>query len=72
LRFASIEPSDAKVRVYGDAAVVSYRSQVKVTYKGRTEDLSLRATEIYARQGGKWRCVSFQATRIAEPSGERR
>jgi ketosteroid isomerase-like protein len=70
LRFDSIEPSEEKVRVYGDAAVLTERGRVKVTFKGRSESLSVRNTEFYAKQGGKWRCVFQQVTRIAEPPQE--
>ncbi len=63
----SIEPSEVKVRVYGDAAVVTGRSHVKLKYKGEKIDNHVRVTEFYAKQGGKWRCVSTQVTRISEP-----
>ena len=72
LHFDSIEPSEVKVRVYGDAAVLTARGQVKVTYKGRSDSLSVRTTEFYIKRGEKWRCVSAQVTRIAEPSGGNR
>jgi ketosteroid isomerase-like protein len=68
LHFDSIEPSEVKVRVYGDAAVLTARGHVKVTYQGRADTLSVRVTEVYVKQGGTWRCVSSQVTRIAEPS----
>ena len=71
LRFDSIESSEEKVRVYGDAAVLTVRGRVKVTFKGRSESLSVRNSEFYAKQGGKWRCVFQQVTRIAEPPGEK-
>jgi ketosteroid isomerase-like protein len=70
LRFDSIEHSEEKVRVYGDAAVLTSRGRVKVTIKGRSESLSVRNSEFYAKQGGKWRCVFQQVTRIAEPPQE--
>ena len=72
LHFDSIEHSEVKVRVYGDAAVLTSRGRVKVTIKGRSETLSVRNSEFYAKQGGKWRCVSAQVTRIAEPPRENR
>jgi ketosteroid isomerase-like protein len=71
--FASIDdPSEVKVRVYGDAAVVTSRYHVKVKYKGEKLDHHVRVTEVYAKQGGKWRSVSRQGTRIAGQSGEKR
>jgi ketosteroid isomerase-like protein len=65
--FDSIEPSEVKVRVYGDAAVLTARGHVKVTNRGRADTLSVRVTEVYVKHGGTWRCVSAQVTRIAEP-----
>jgi ketosteroid isomerase-like protein len=70
--FLSIDPSEVKVRVYGDAAVVTGRYQVKIKFRGRENNDSVRITESFAKQGGKWRCVSTQVTRIAEPSRENR
>ena len=70
--FISFDPSEVKVRVYGDAAVVTGRYQVKLKLKGREDNAPARITETFARQGGKWRCVSVQVTRIAEPSPEKR
>ncbi len=68
----SIDPSEVKVRVYGDAAVVTGRYHVKLKYKGEKIDNHVRVTEFYAKQGGKWRSVSTQGTRIAGQSGEKR
>ena len=65
--FVSFDSSEVKVRVDGDAAVVTGRYQVKVKIRGRENTILVRITESFAKQGGKWRCVSTQVTRIAEP-----
>ena len=72
--FVSMDPSEVKVRVYGDAAVVTGRYQVVVKVRGQEEETSLpaRISETFVKQGGKWRCVSTQVTRIAAPGGESR
>ncbi len=70
--FVSIDPSEVKVRVYGDAAVVTGRSRVKLKYKGHDIDDLVRTTEVFARRGGKWQCVLGQVTRIAGQPGEKR
>jgi ketosteroid isomerase-like protein len=72
LDFISIDPSEVKVRVYGDAAVVTGRYQVKIKNRGQENNVPVRITELFAKQGGKWRCVSAQVTRIAETSPEKR
>ncbi len=69
LHFESIKRSEVKVRVYGDSAVVTARTEAKAKLKGRKEvGTPVRITEVYANQGARWRCVSIQVTFIAEPS----
>ena len=58
--------------MYGDAAVVTGRYQVKLKNSGRENSLPVRITESFAKQGGKWRCVSAQVTRIPSHPGEYR
>jgi ketosteroid isomerase-like protein len=70
--FEAIDPQEVKVRVYGDAAVVSGRSHVKLTHSGHKIDDRVRVTEVYVRQGGKWQCVSTQVTSIAGKTGDKR
>ena len=70
--FEAMDPSEVKVRVYGDAAVVTSRVHVKLKIKGEKVDNHVRVSEFYVKQGGKWRCVSTQVTSIAEPSREKR
>ena len=73
-KYEAMDGSDVKVRVYGDAAIVTGRLQAKVKLQGQEVGGPARYTQVFVRQGGKWRCVSSQATRIAAPSsgsGER-
>ena len=64
----SIEIDDVRVRVYGEAAVVTGRA----TLKARVRDLDLsgqyRYVRVYARQDRRWQVVAYQATRIAGES----
>ena len=68
VKFEAIDRSDVKVRGYGDAAIVTGRLQSKVKRQGQEVGGPARYTQVFVRQGGKWRCVSSQATRIAAPS----
>ena len=70
--FEAIDPEEVKVRVYGDTAVVMGRYHVKLTHSGHKADALVRTTEVFVRQGGKWRCVSTQVTGIAGQPGEKR
>ncbi|MFL6210258.1 MAG: nuclear transport factor 2 family protein [Pyrinomonadaceae bacterium] len=64
------EPSDMKVRVYGDAAVVTGRSMIKNgKYKGadgKVMDISgeYRFTDTFIKRNGRWQCVATQGTKI--------
>ncbi len=66
-RYHTIAPSDVQVRVYADAAVMTGRAAINVTVDGRTSDLQLRFTSVYARRGGGWQFVAWQSTRIQQP-----
>jgi ketosteroid isomerase-like protein len=68
VKFEAVDQSDVKVRVYGDAAIVTGRVQSKVKFQGQEVGGPTRYTQVFVRQGGKWRCVATQVTRIAAPS----
>jgi ketosteroid isomerase-like protein len=71
LKYEALDKSDMKVRVYGEAAVVTGRAQSKIKVKGQDVGGIDRFTEVYARQGGKWRCVSTHVSPITAQSGEK-
>ena len=64
LKFGSIEIFESKVRVYGDAAVVTAKSHLKGSYK--TQDISgdYSSTDVFVKLKGQWRPVSSHITRI--------
>ncbi len=57
-----------RVRLYGDddVAVVVGRWRARGTNAGRAFDYAARYVAVWARQGGRWRVVSDQATPIAQ------
>ena len=65
VRFREIEPAEARVRLYGDAAVVTGRTRMRISVGSDEVEVPSRYTHVYARQGGVWRFVSAQGTRIA-------
>jgi ketosteroid isomerase-like protein len=71
VKYEALDKPEMKVRVYGDAAVVTGRAQSKIKVRGQEVGGADRFTEVYARQGGKWRCVSTQVTPITAQSGEK-
>ena len=62
VRFPRYETSDIRVRVYGDAAVVTGRLR-RTRQMGETavED-DWQFTKVYVRQADRWRVVAFHAS----------
>ena len=56
---------DLKVRVYGDAAVVTLRTMIKETYKGEEISDVCRITNTWIKKAGRWQCVATHSSRIA-------
>ena len=60
--------SDMKVHVHGDAAVVTYITTDKGTYKKTDISGRFRWTDTFVRQGGEWKLVAGQGTPIPPPA----
>lgn len=58
--------SDMKVRVFGEAAVVTYTTTDKGKYKGRDISGRYRWTDTFVRRGGTWQVVAGQGTPIQQ------
>ncbi len=72
MHFTSLELSDRKVRFYGTTAVVTSIAKVDgMTPEGDISG-SYRYTRVYVRDPqGKWKIVSFEASRIREPDDKK-
>ena len=66
MKFDHYETSAIKVRVYGDAAVVTGRLTRTRSTLGVTTMDDWRFTKVYARQSGRWRVVAFHASDAAQ------
>ena len=66
-KLTSDELSDVKVRVYGNAAVVTGKADVKGTLGGQDATGQVLFTRVYVKKGGRWESVSYQQTRISNP-----
>jgi ketosteroid isomerase-like protein len=72
MHFTSLDLSDRKVRFYGTTALVTSLAAVQATTSEGTISGSFRYTRVYVRgQGGGWRIVSFEASKIREPGDPR-
>ncbi|HWN11144.1 MAG TPA: nuclear transport factor 2 family protein [Pyrinomonadaceae bacterium] len=61
-----MESHDAKVRVYGDTAVVLARGLSGGQFQGESFHLVERASCVFVRQQGRWRCVLTHLSQIAQ------
>jgi ketosteroid isomerase-like protein len=59
--------SDLKVRVHGDAAVVTYTTTDKGKYKKQDISGRYRWTDTFVRRAGEWKLVAGQGTPIQPP-----
>lgn len=59
-------PADMKVRVYGDAAVVTGLQTIKDTYKGEDVSGQERWTHTWVKLAGRWQCVAGHSSEIAQ------
>ncbi len=69
VRISELQPSDTKVRVYGDTAVVTSRVELAGTNGDRDISGTYRYTRVYNKRSGSWKIVSFEASRIPPGGG---
>jgi len=63
-KYDSITVREAKIRVYGDMAVVNALASVKAIVNGQPYSGDVRNTRVWVRQSGNWKLVLFQTTRV--------
>lgn len=60
----SISLGEMNVRVYGNTAVVRGTSEEKSQYNGKDTSGQYAFTDVFVKQGGSWKAVSTQLTRV--------
>jgi ketosteroid isomerase-like protein len=60
-----MESDNARVRIYGDSAVVTALTTTKGTFSGQPFTTRERATDVFVKEHGHWHCVLSQLTRLA-------
>ena len=65
LRFESVERLDARVRLYGPAAVVTGQTRIQGRFGEQPFCAHSRYTHVYVRVGDTWQLASAQGTPIA-------
>jgi len=63
-KYASIEPNEMNVRVFGDVAVVTGGAAMHVIQNGTDAQIKIRYTDVHVRRNGSWQMVAWEATRM--------
>ncbi len=66
-RLTSADHDDVRVRVYGDAAVITGRARGKLMVDGKEQAFLTRYIHVYVKEHGQWRMVAMQNTNLAAP-----
>lgn len=64
LKYESIDVEEKDARVYGDSAVYTGRARIKATRDGQDISGEYRNTWFWAKQGGQWKLVASQSTKV--------
>ena len=63
-KYLTITPTDIKVRVYGNTAVVTGGAGMDIVNKGVPAKIRIRYTNTQVKKNGSWQMVAWQATRL--------
>jgi len=64
LKIEAYTRDDESIRIYGDTAVVTYRSTVKAQRNGIDISSQRRVITVLVKNGGRWQAVAQQSTGI--------
>ena len=65
-RIESGSVDDLNIRMFGEIAIVTGRSVLAGTYKGKHASVVQRFTDVFARRDGRWQAVASQGTQVAQ------
>lgn len=61
---------NARVRAYGDAAVITMQQTNTAHFDGRRFDADEWVTDVFMRRDERWRCVLSQITAVGAPTAQ--
>jgi ketosteroid isomerase-like protein len=64
VQFIALTDEDVTVRVHGTTGVVSGVVRVQVIASGTPVDIRVRFTELWVKEGDRWRMLLWQATAV--------
>ena len=59
-----MESDDARVRIYGNTAIVTALTTTKGKFSGQVFTTQERATDVFVKQNGRWQCVLSHLTKF--------
>jgi ketosteroid isomerase-like protein len=65
-KWDKVDVQELKIRVYGHTAVTTLRIFFNGTINGNSYSGTNRATRVWVKQNGTWKCVSYQVTRVSQ------
>ncbi len=63
-KYEAIDYGEIGVRVYGATAIVTSEPNIRTVNSGQPSSSHSRFLHVYVKQGGAWRLVAHQSTRI--------
>lgn len=67
LKYSDIQASDRKVRVHGNAAILTATASLKGTLKGNDISGTYRISQVWLKEGGSWKLANMQSTKVQSP-----
>ncbi len=64
--YSSVVPSEVAAQDLGDVVVLTGKAAIKVTTGGKDLDFGVRFTDVWQDQGGQWRMVAWQSTKLPD------
>jgi ketosteroid isomerase-like protein len=68
MTLSTMEREDQRVRVYDDTAIVTAQATSEGSFDGKPFSTQERATDVFIRRDGVWKCVHTQLTLIRPAS----
>jgi ketosteroid isomerase-like protein len=69
-RIQQVEIDGVRVRVFGDAAIVTGRTHGVGSVSGTSYDVNIRFTDVFVRRGNHWQAVTSHAS-LLSPVGRK-
>ena len=66
LKHEAMDSEDIRVRTYGDTATVTAVTHTRTKYLDKEFTTHERATDVFAKQSGRWQCVLIHLTTLTK------